>query len=238
VRLTVEHCETLDARAVQRIFSADLGTTPTTKSGPEVTEVTVTCEGEHVAVRVVDPISRKTLRRTFDPRSFGKEAQSRIIAIAASELVLASWAELAANPTPQVPAEGPAPSPAALETARAAVRKRQRPPEGAPAESPPDGGTGSAPSETAGAGSASPADPTSAARNGVRTLEASTLDDSSRKSRADQPFDDGYLVAGRPQPAREKSLPISDDRLTAIVSFRSLLRGDGTLWGAGARFGR
>jgi hypothetical protein len=33
-------------------------------------------------------------------------------------------------------------------------------------------------------------------------------------------------------------LPVVDDRLTAVVSFRSLLRGDGTFWGGGVRFGR
>ena len=235
VRLTVEHCQSLDPRAIQRIFSADLGTTPTNKPGPEVTEVSITCEGEHVAVRVLDPISRKTLRRSFDPRSFGTQAQSRIVAIAASELVLASWAELDANPMPQVPPEGPAPSPAALEVARAAVRKRQRPSDGTAPAPAPEGDSEPSTAEP-------PATPAAAAaqRGGVRTMDAATLDTATPRSpsRAEQPPEDGYLVAGRAGPIREKSLPIVDDRLTAVVSFRSLLRGDGTFWGGGVRFGR
>jgi len=228
VRLTVEHCQSLDPRAIQRIFSADLGTTPTNKPGPEVTEVSITCEGEHVAVRVLDPISRKTLRRSFDPRPFGKEAQSRIVAIAASELVLASWAELAANPTPKVPPEGPAPSPGAVETARDVVRKRKRsletavPDDAASASTTP----GSAPEET---------------DRAARTRAATT--DESRKaparpSRAEQPPEEEKARSERSESTRDKSLPVVDDRVTAVVSFRSLLRGDGTFWGGGARFGR
>jgi len=124
VHLDVVECPSLDARSVQRIFSADLGTATTSETGPNVTEVTITCDGEFVEVRVRDPISRKTLKRTFDPKSFGSQAESRVVAIAASELVLASWAELAANPTPQVPPAGPPPSPEAVETARGVVRAK------------------------------------------------------------------------------------------------------------------
>jgi hypothetical protein len=126
VHLEVEACDSLDATSITRIFAADLGTPLTAQVGPDVTEVNIGCEGERVVVRVKDPLSRKTVRRSFDPKSFGNQGQSRLIAIAASELVLASWAELAANPTPQVLGEGEPVSPDTLETARKVVKARAK----------------------------------------------------------------------------------------------------------------
>jgi hypothetical protein len=226
VRLTVAHCQSLDAPAIQRIFSADLGTSATNESGPEVTEVNITCEGDHVAVRVLDPISRKTLRRSFDPRSFGKEAQSRIVAIAASELVLASWAELAENPAPQVPPEGPAPSPGAVETARNVVRQRKRPTEASPAE------------DAENPSRAAPAPASDAGPPSARATAQPARGALPAQNPAEMPPDDDIPRKEPSESTHEKALPVVDDRLTAVVSFRSLFRGNGTLWGAGARFGR
>jgi hypothetical protein len=78
---------------------------------------------------VRDPVSRKNLRRSFDSTSFGNRGESRLIAIAASELVLASWAELASNPNPVVEPEGPKPSVESVTTARASVRAHTKPTE-------------------------------------------------------------------------------------------------------------
>lgn len=127
VRLTIDECERLDEPSVQRIFAADLGASVTTEYGPDVTEVSIDCEGPRVVIRVRDPISRKTVRRAFDSTSFGDRGESRLIAIAASELVLASWAELTSNPTPTVEPEGPKPSVESITTARATVRKHTKP---------------------------------------------------------------------------------------------------------------
>lgn len=127
VRLEIEECDRLDATAVKRIFAADLGASVTTDETPDVTEVTIECDGPRVIVRVRDPLSRKNLRRSFDSTSFGDRGESRLIAIAASELVLASWAELSHNPKPTVEPEGARPSAADLATARAAALARAKP---------------------------------------------------------------------------------------------------------------
>jgi hypothetical protein len=124
VHLDVEACDSLDATSIRRIFAADLGTPTSVEVGPDVTEVTIGCEGDRVVVRVKDPLSRKTVRRSFDPKSFGNQGQSRLIAIAASELVLASWAELEANPTPKVLGEGEPVKAETVETARRVVKAR------------------------------------------------------------------------------------------------------------------
>lgn len=212
VHLEVEGCPTLDARSVQRIFSADLGTTTTSETGPDVTEVTITCESERVTVRVRDPISRKTVKRSFDPKSFGTQAESRIVAIAASELVLASWAELASNPTPQVPPEGPPPSAAAVETARSVVRARAAPDGPAPATSP-----------------APPPPPTGP--------KAEPGDSEQPEALALATAGTQKTTTGNP-PSREPTQALVFDRVTGVMSFRSFLTGAGTLWGGGVRFGR
>jgi hypothetical protein len=76
-----------------------------------------------VNVRVKDPLSRKIVQRSFDTATFDKKATPRLIALAASELVLASWAELYANPTPTVEPAGPKPSPEEASAARKALRE-------------------------------------------------------------------------------------------------------------------
>jgi len=127
VRLDLGGCARLDAAAVSRIFAADLGAASTDAEGPDVTTATVECEGSHVVIRVLDPLSRKTLRRSFDSASFGNQGEARLVAIAASELVLASWAELSNNPALRVEPEGPPPTSESLTTARATVREHTRP---------------------------------------------------------------------------------------------------------------
>jgi hypothetical protein len=127
VRLTIDECNRLDERSVQRIFAADLGASVTAEYGPDVTEVSIECEGPRVIVRVRDPIRRKNVRRSFDSTSFGDRGESRLIAIAASELVLASWAELTSNPSPAVEPEGAKPSVESVTTARASVRAHTKP---------------------------------------------------------------------------------------------------------------
>jgi hypothetical protein len=198
VHLEVESCDSLDATSITRIFAADLGTPLTAAVGADVTEVNIGCEGEHVVVRVKDPLSRKSVRRSFDPKSFGNQGQSRLIAIAASELVLASWAELAANPTPQVLGEGEPVAADTLETARKAVKARAK--------------------------AAAP----------------------SMRDAADNPFDTDepinpyrdQLSAPETRPPRETPAPVVFQRVTAVLSVRSFVRGDGTLFGGGARFGQ
>jgi hypothetical protein len=111
VSLVLEECPHLSRSEVERIFSAELGSSTTDQTSPNVTDVTIVCEGAKVAVRVKDPISRKTVQRSFDTSSFDAKATPRLVALAASELVLASWAELYSNPLPQVEPEGTPPSP-------------------------------------------------------------------------------------------------------------------------------
>jgi hypothetical protein len=124
VSLALERCPHLSTAEVERIFSAELGSPATIPGDPNVTEVTIVCEDERVLVRVKDPLSRKTVQRSFDTKTFDKKATPRLVALAASELVLASWAELYSNPTPSVQPVGPAPSQKEASAVRKALRER------------------------------------------------------------------------------------------------------------------
>ncbi len=208
----VEHCESLDETSFRRIFSADLGPPPA-GVGPEVTEVDIACEGDKVVVRVKDPLSRKTVKRSFDPKSFGNQGQSRLIAIAASELVLASWAELTENPTPTVPPEGAPAKAETLETARSVVKAR----------------------------SAEHQRSAPAAGSGVR-LDNPYLQKNPAPEPSEPPDTDSSLEAGAadhgPSVPSESERHPAFQRVIAVVSLRSFANGAGTLYGGGARLGQ
>jgi hypothetical protein len=123
VNVTLEGCANLDPAEVERIFSAELGSANPGVSDPTVTEVTITCEAARVVIRVKDPLSRKTVQRSFDTSTFDPKATPRLIALAATELVLASWAELYSNPQPTVEPEGPKPTPDEATAVRRTLRE-------------------------------------------------------------------------------------------------------------------
>jgi hypothetical protein len=88
-----------------------------------VTTVRASCSASTpplVALEVSDPITRKTVLRKIDLSTYPFRARARVLALAAAELVAASWAEAAANPTPKVEPAGPPPAP--VERASAATR--------------------------------------------------------------------------------------------------------------------
>lgn len=220
--LDLSECERLDEASVRRIFAADLGTRVATEPNPYITEVNIGCEGKRVIVRVRDPLSRKTVRRSFDSTSFGDRGEARLVAIAASELVMASWAELAANPAPEVEPEGPAPTAQTVETARAAVRAHR------------------SPSKAAASSSARP----------VQTLDGpagapSTTDSESAKAAADASLEPDAVITAVPselgrsphqrKDPRRVDAPVL--RIVALASARAFLNGSGQLYGGGARVG-
>jgi hypothetical protein len=209
VHLEVEHCDSLDEASIRRIFTADLGA-PAAEVAPEVTEVDISCEGDKVVVKVKDPLSRKTLKRSFDPKSFGNQGQSRLIAIAASELVLASWAELTENPTPTVPAEGEPVKAETLETARSIVKARSA--EHQRAEAP--------------------------GANGVRLDNPYVPKKPERDESLEGDGNDLAPIDRGPSVPSESETHPAFQRVMAVISLRSFANGAGTLYGGGARLGQ
>ncbi|HET9931117.1 MAG TPA: hypothetical protein VFQ35_10535 [Polyangiaceae bacterium] len=110
--MLLKGCAGLREREVERILATELAVDAShSESVHEPTWVIVTCEESKVVVEVHDPLSRKIVQRRFDFGTAKAKAQSRLVALAAAELVLASWAELAVLPEPRVAPEGGAASP-------------------------------------------------------------------------------------------------------------------------------
>jgi hypothetical protein len=124
VLLELKECEEFDEAEVRRALAAEIGARPTSTGGPEVTQITVTCDEAKVTIHVLDPISRKSSQRSFNLGLSDPRARGRIVALAASELVLASWAELEVRPKLEVEPEGPTPEEATTRAVRSAVRGR------------------------------------------------------------------------------------------------------------------
>jgi len=98
VSLRVDPCVEVDVGAVERLFFLELGTSPprpvaSTATRPHAA-VDVGCAGADIEVRVEDPLTGKSLaRRMARGLRAGRE---RLIALAAVELLVASWIELEA----------------------------------------------------------------------------------------------------------------------------------------------
>lgn len=121
VHLDIVHCDTLDQQEVARIFAAELGASLNAGQLPETTRVVVECGHDRAVLKVKDPVTRKGVSRAVELQKNAPETHARLVAIAATELVLASWAELEFNPEPRVPPAGQKPPPEVAEAARQTV---------------------------------------------------------------------------------------------------------------------
>jgi hypothetical protein len=126
VRLALEGCPDLDEGEVRRIVGAELRTRPATESGPNVLGIEVACAGPRVTIRVTDPLSRKAVQRSFNLGLSQPPARARLVAIAATELVLASWAELDVGAPLTVEPEGEKPAAADERAARELAAARRQ----------------------------------------------------------------------------------------------------------------
>src|SRR6186713_3100482 len=101
VRLLLRSCNDYREADVERMLAAELagenvtsfGTSSGAEPNRDPTWVVARCEESRVLLEVNDPLSRKTLKRSINLQSSAPNARPRVIAIAAAELVLASWAE-------------------------------------------------------------------------------------------------------------------------------------------------
>lgn len=124
VYLELVGCDHLATEDVRRMVELELEAHLVDAPSSGVTDVRAVCESEYVQLRVLDPLTRKQVKRRvplLDPEA---EVQARLLALATAELVLASWTELALNPEPKVEPAGVRPNPELTEQARASVHRR------------------------------------------------------------------------------------------------------------------
>jgi hypothetical protein len=113
-------CEQLDVAEVRRVLAVELRPKDDTRF---VTKVSADCDGPRVTLTVDDPLSRKSVTRVIDLGRTDEKARSRIVGLAAAELVTASWAELVTNPAPVVEPAMPAPPEELKDAVRSSVPK-------------------------------------------------------------------------------------------------------------------
>ncbi len=123
VSLSVDACAGVDEAQVAGQVKIELGA-DLAPASPEVTRVQVRCDGDALVLIVNDPITGKSLERRVDLGAAAPKARTRLLAIAISELVSASWTELETNPTPVVAPAGPPPAPSAKAAVRDTVTAR------------------------------------------------------------------------------------------------------------------
>jgi hypothetical protein len=99
LHLELEGCGDLDQGVVRRVLSMELGTSLGEASG-QVTTARAECRALEAEVTVVDPVAGKTSTRVLDLSGHPRDLRSRLLGMAISETVLATWIEGAISPEP------------------------------------------------------------------------------------------------------------------------------------------
>lgn len=118
-------CAAVDREVLMQVVQVELGSTMVTDDAADVTRVTATCDGDHVGLRVDDPITGKALERSVELGDLEESVAARLLGLAIVELVAASWIELELRPSPPPERE---------QAAVAVVRRRMPAPRPAPAD--------------------------------------------------------------------------------------------------------
>lgn len=98
--VSVESCGKHE-REIARLASIELHAV-VSSDAEAATRIVIECSGESADIRVTDPLTSKFLERRVSLAGVDASARARTLAIAASELVSASWSELETNPEPRV----------------------------------------------------------------------------------------------------------------------------------------
>ncbi len=97
VSLHVATCVPVNAREVRSVFSIELRTSmpaASLRDVPGASRIDVSCQGRLVVLRVRDAVTGKTLSRRIDVSRTPRRGRDRLVALAAMELLVASWVEL------------------------------------------------------------------------------------------------------------------------------------------------
>jgi hypothetical protein len=99
LRLRFEQCPDIDQATVRRVVTVELeaGLADERQEGP-VTTAKAECTEGGVRLTVDDPVTGKTTTRSLDMERQSKNLRSRLLGLAISEAVLASWVELRLTP--------------------------------------------------------------------------------------------------------------------------------------------
>jgi hypothetical protein len=110
LHLEMEKCDDLDQAVVKRVLSMELGAS-LVEVGGAVTSARAQCRASEVEVIVDDPVTGKATTRVLDLEGQPRDLRSRLLGLAISEAVLASWLELAVSTEPASSMKAPAATP-------------------------------------------------------------------------------------------------------------------------------
>lgn len=113
VTLDVQDCPFLRSDDIGRLAALELDVPVMTASAgdQQVTQIKVECADARIHLTVLDPLTGKELTRTLLLAPDERNAATRLVAIAASELVITSWIELTLPRASTPSVNGAAPSP-------------------------------------------------------------------------------------------------------------------------------
>lgn len=137
VQVHLDPCLDVNRSQVEQLLLVELPAQliPSGPPPPATVQASASCSELGVELRVDDPITGKSLRRTLELTRAAAAARPRLLALALAELTFTSWTELiirlhpdAPTPAPAAPPESAEPVPAAtLQAARQMMREKLRP---------------------------------------------------------------------------------------------------------------
>ena len=124
VSVDVTNCADVDQAVFARLVALELKARPSSADDPALAaQISLRCDGDHVLIDLVDPVTRKRSQRSLASDGVPVGARPRLLSLAVAELVTASWVEAVLFPEPAV---RPSTPPAAAEV-RLAVIERAAP---------------------------------------------------------------------------------------------------------------
>jgi hypothetical protein len=134
VRFTIDACVPVDGAETARLAAMELRA-DAVDTTDAATSVSVRCDGDRAILRVEDAATRKSVERAVRLADLRQRGAARLLALAVSELVFASWAELYEPSLPMEPADPPLPA-QSMDAVRTSLDQHESP-SAAPARSPP-----------------------------------------------------------------------------------------------------
>lgn len=101
IGLDVSACESLSERRVRELTELELSAQVVAPRERVAALVSVTCAGSEVRIRVTDATTGKIVSRVFLLRAQEADIRARTVALAAAELLVASWMELTLAKPPE-----------------------------------------------------------------------------------------------------------------------------------------
>ena len=111
VATQVDACVPLDREKFEYLLNIELGAGPADAGSPPAATLSLSCSGSLVILSVEDAVTSKVVTRLVDLSAVDPSARARLMALTASELVLASWMEVRMEPREVIPPAAPPAAP-------------------------------------------------------------------------------------------------------------------------------